>query len=414
MAGSVFFWMISGALTLMIGGLLAVALLRRTGEGGPDDTSDIEVYKDQLKEIDRDVARGVLSDDEAGRLRVEVSRRLLHADAAARAAGPKASGPSTLSGVMAGIVSVGVLASAFGIYLLIGSPGAQDQPITARLAAADTLRANRPSQSEMEAEIGRPWAPPPGIDPSYLQLVEQLRQAVADRPDEVQGQMLLATNEERIGNFKAAHAAQAEVIRIKGASASATDHANYANMLVLAVDGYVSPEAEAALDRVLADEPLNGIARYYKGLVYGQSGRHDLAFETWNALLLDSRMGDPWVPMLMGQMENVSRAAGIRWQIPPLPDAERGPSRDDIEAASDMSAADRQAMIQGMVDGLAERLAREGGPPEDWARLIRALSVLGQTERASAIWTEAQTAFDGYPDAIDQIRLAAEDAGIAR
>ena len=56
-------------------------------------------------------------------------------------------------------------------------------------------------------------------------------------------------------------------------------------------------------------------------------------------------------------------------------------------------------MIEGMVEGLAARLADEGGPVEDWARLIRALGVLGQTERASAIRTEAREVFVGDADA---------------
>jgi cytochrome c-type biogenesis protein CcmH len=82
-----------------------------------------------------------------------------------------------------------------------------------------------------------------------------------------------------------------------------------------------------------------------------------------------------------------------------------------MQAAEAMSADDRQAMIQGMVEGLATRLATEGGPPEDWARLIAALGVLGQTERARAILSEARTVF---PDAAMRapIEAAAAQAGL--
>ena len=48
-------------------------------------------------------------------------------------------------------------------------------------------------------------------------------------------------------------------------------------------------------------------------------------------------------------------------------------------------------------------LATEGGPPEDWARLIGALGVLGQTERAEAIAAEARVVFADNADAVDMI-----------
>ena len=70
-------------------------------------------------------------------------------------------------------------------------------------------------------------------------------------------------------------------------------------------------------------------------------------------------------------------------------------------------------MIEGMVSGLAERLAQDGGPPEDWARLIRAYGVLGQQQAAAAIWAEAQ---DVFPDDINRVIIlqAARDAGVAQ
>ncbi|MEL7116939.1 MAG: c-type cytochrome biogenesis protein CcmI, partial [Pseudomonadota bacterium] len=149
-----------------------------------------------------------------------------------------------------------------------------------------------------------------------------------------------------------------------------------------------------------------------------QSGRYDIAYETWNTLLGQSRVSDPWVPLIMGQIEGIADAAGIRWRPPQLGSASPfkgpGPSAEDVEAASQMSAEDRAVMIRGMVESLSARLAQEGGAPEEWARLINALGVLGETDRARAIWIEAQAAFEPYPDAVDTIRLAAERAGVAQ
>ncbi len=66
-----------------------------------------------------------------------------------------------------------------------------------------------------------------------------------------------------------------------------------------------------------------------------------------------------------------------------------------------------------MVAGLSDRLATEGGPPEDWARLITSLGVLGQSEQALAIFNNAMDVFAGNPGALDMIRNAGSQAGVA-
>jgi cytochrome c-type biogenesis protein CcmH len=69
-------------------------------------------------------------------------------------------------------------------------------------------------------------------------------------------------------------------------------------------------------------------------------------------------------------------------------------------------------MIEGMVAGLAERLAAQGGPPEDWARLVRSLGVLGRGDEAAAIRDEARQAFAGDAAALALIAAAAREAGL--
>ena len=66
-----------------------------------------------------------------------------------------------------------------------------------------------------------------------------------------------------------------------------------------------------------------------------------------------------------------------------------------MEAAAEMSVEDRMAMIEEMVAGLNDRLASEGGPAEDWARLIGAYGVLGRDDAARAILAEAREVFAG-------------------
>lgn len=412
------FWIVSVAMALGVAALLALAMMRAR-RGGPldSDTADVRVYRDQLAEVDRDLARGVLTEAEAEQVRIEISRRLLEADrkAAARDDASAVTSPgTTLTALAVGAV---VVAGAVALYLRIGAPGYPDLPLAARIEAADAARANRPSQEAAEAEVAARIPPVTNAEPRHLELVEQLRGALADRPDDLTGFTLLARNEAALGNFAAARVAQERVIDLKGDTATGPDYADLADLMILAAGGFVSPEAEEVLVEALRRDPQNGTALYYSGLLYAQTGRPDRAFAVWRPLMEGSSPDAPWYLPIRAQIEEVAARAGVNYTPPPPPvrggEAPRGPTAEDIEAAGEMSAEDRQAMVENMVAGLSDRLATEGGTAEEWARLITALGVLGRTDEARAIADEAMTAFAAEPDSLPLIEAARQRAGIA-
>jgi len=161
--------------------------------------------------------------------------------------------------------------------------------------------------------------------------------------------------------------------------------------------------------RGLQLEPRNGTARYYAGLMFAQQGRPDRAFPIWRNLLADSTADAPWLEPILLQIEEVAFLAGVETSLAELPQprAPRGPSAEDIANAQDMAPEDQQAMIEGMVAGLADRLATDGGPPEDWARLIGAQIVLGRLDDAQMIYDEARGVFADLPEALAILDAAA-------
>ena len=202
--------------------------------------------------------------------------------------------------------------------------------------------------------------PLPGAAPATpqdLALVEQLRGVLAERPDDLQGHRLLARSLGGLGRWSEARAAQGEVVRILGPAATGQDLAEWAELMVLATNGYVSPEAEQALGRALSLDPGNPLARYYSGLTVLQGGRPDLAYRLWTGLLAEGPADAPWIATIEGQIDEVARLAGL----PPPGDAPPGPSPADVDAAGAMTPDERQAMVAGMVDQLGTRLAAEGG-----------------------------------------------------
>ncbi|MEG3661407.1 c-type cytochrome biogenesis protein CcmI [Celeribacter halophilus] len=406
------FWIIAISIAVLCAVPLALAMRKpRVAGQQADDTREIEmkVYRDQLKEVDRDEARGVLSAEDANRARTEVSRRLLEADKT-QTGKASSSRKAPVWGAVA--LAVAVIGGALWLYIDLGAPDYEDLPLSRRIALADEARASRPSQAEIE--IQRPASPPiQDPDERLLSLVTQLREALENRPDDLQGHILLARNEAVIGNYKRAYEAQQNVLRIKGPAATADDYADLADMMILAAGGFVSPEAEDALTKALQRDPQNGTAIYYSGLMFAQTGRPDMTFKLWQPLLSSSMAQDPWVRPIRAQIEAVAQAAGIRYTLPPAPtNSLSGPSEEDIAAAADMSPEDRQEMIRGMVEGLSARLANNGGTAEEWGRLITSLAMLGDTDRARDIWNEAQVIFSANPEDLAVVRAGAAQAGL--
>ena len=398
------FFISASAMTLMVAVVL-IQSVRRAGTAAPaGGAEDLIIYRDQLAEVDRDLARGVLPVEEAGRLRTEVQRRMLEVGRTQ----PVTPTQTPVHPALVAFVVLLALAGSAALYMSLGAPGYPDLPISDRMANAEAAYQDRPSQDTLEAAQPA-FTPPADADKITLDILDQLRKSVAERPDDLQGHIFLSQQEASLGNFAAARKAQHAVIRLKGAQASADDYAQLGVMMIYAAQGIVSPEAEAALTETLKRDPTQPAARFYMGLMAAQVGRPDKTFPLWKALLDEGPDTAPWIPVITERLQNIADAAGIPYQAPEA----KGPTAGDMANAAQMSPEDRQKMIEGMVGGLESRLMAEGGLIEDWTKLINALGVLKATDRAKAAYTKAQADFAGKPGELSALKAAATAAGVA-
>jgi len=407
------FWIISAALALLIAALFALALLTRRAEAEHPAAYDLRIYRDQLKEVERDLARGVINEADAERIRTEVGRRVLAADAQLAIADVSSQQPRSLTIAIAAIIALLLTGGGVAIYTQLGTPGLGDLPHKARLQASQELYSSRSSHEAFLARL--PVRNAPQQEAGYLELVERLREAVASRPDELQGQQFLAQSEARLGNYAAARAAQSAVIRLKGEAVGASDFVTMAQMYITEADGYVSPEAEAALRRALRADRTDPVARYFLGQMWLQNDRPDRAFGLWSQLLNEGPEEAPWIAPIRQSIDDIAWLAGVDYTQPAPSEMATdmpGPTVQDIENAGEMTPEERQEMVQSMVQRLNDRLATEGGTPEEWARLISAYGSLGDEGRARAIWLEAQQRFADTPDALETVRRGAARAGV--
>jgi len=337
--------------------------------------SDIAVYRDQLDEITRDRAAGLIGEAEAEAAKIEVSRRLL---AAADAAEAEISAGNSVWRLRAVAIAALVLlpAGAVALYLSIGSPSMPGEPLASRQQAANE---NRPIES----------------------LIAQAEDHIARNPDDGRGWEVLAPVYSRLGRFNDAARAWHNAIRLNGSSASR--EADLGEALVAASNGVVTIEAKAAFDRALTLDANDAKSRFYNGMAADQDGKHDVAVAIWRDMLAKAPPGAPWV--------EVVRAAIARVAVASMPNTP-GPSAEDVATATQMKPDEQNQMIAGMVARLADRLKQDGSDINGWLRLLRAYTVLGERNKAAAAAADARRAMASDPDKLRRIDELVKELGL--
>lgn len=383
------FWIIAIVAAVITAAIIIRPLLGAREEAAPRAAHDAQVFRDQLKELEKDVARGVVAEEDAAATRLEISRRLLAADDESHSASGAHSAPANVSRALAAILIIAAPAAAALLYQDHGAPGAEDMPFASR------GEGQRPDQLEAEKMMaGRALPPATGADAEeFQQLVVQLEARLAEAPNDEQGLFLYARSLMNLGRFAEAWPQFEKLIELRDGKTDADIYAGYAEGMILAAGGYISPEAEAAVLQVLKREPTNPSARYYLGHLHNQQGEPELAEAVWSKLVEESDPNAPWVAPIRQEMAQLGLgprdSAGLS-----------GPTREEIDAAGSIPPDERQAMVADMVQRLADRLGEQGGSVEEWQRLIRSYSVLGQQGKAQEAMAAAREAFAGDPASI--------------
>lgn len=356
-------------------------LSRRGPEAGG---SDIAVYRDQLDEITRDRAAGLIGAAEAEAAKVEVSRRLIAAaDAAdaANAAGVASPLWRKRATALAGLVLLPVGATL--LYLALGSPRLPGEPLAARERAAPANASIATLVSQAEAHLER-------------------------NPDDARGYEVLAPVYLRLGRLGDAVNARRKLLALSGETAER--QADLGEALTAAGNGVVTVEAKAAFERALALDPGDLKAKFFLGIAAEQDGARDKAASIWRGMLTDAPPGAPWIETVRQALTRVggeppATAAAPQTTAP-------GPSAADVAAAGAMSETDRSDMVRGMVARLADKLKQDGSDIEGWQRLLRAYMVLGERDKASAAASDARRALASDPDKLRRIDDTIKSIGI--
>lgn len=352
------FWILVAILTAAVAAVLLLPLLRRPVAAAGDASHDVEVYRDQLEELKRDEATGLIGASEAELARAEVARRLIAAKKDETKG--KADPAERRNRLAQAFVILLMPAVGLCLYLATGRPDLPAQPLAERLAN-------------------------PGNDISIL--IARAENHLARNPDDGAGWDLLAPIYYRSGRMEDSANAFSQAIRLLGPSTERLD--GHAETLIALSSGIVTAEARKQLEQSLTLKADNPRAKYYLALALEQDGKRAEARAAFEVIAKEAPAGAPWLPLVNRHIATLAEGQGSETA------GQLGnPTADDVAAAQDMSTGDRQQMIAGMVESLSAKLQDDPNNFEGWMRIIRSYVVLDQRPKAEAA---LQTALKTFP-----------------
>ena len=355
------FWLIAILVLILTGAALILPLLRRA-PAVPEATRGLAIYRDQLAEIERDLEAGLITETEAGSARTEIERRILKA---AEQQPERAASEPGVRMFLAGLILGAVPAATVALYLAVGTPNAPD--------LAMSVASDEAMTADQLADLARRQV----AQDRLTQAVETFTRAAARAPHRADLRSLLG------------------------------------EVRVAAADGNVTELAQLAFREAISLDPRDPRARFYLGLARAQEGDLKGAIDDWLRFEADSGTDAAWRPMLAERLKLAAAEAGIDLEARRAELAPRGPTAADVAAAQQMSPADRQQMVRGMVDGLAARLADNPGDVEGWLRLARARRVLGEESDATEALRRATEAAPTRVDVLVEYARALHPPGSA-
>ncbi len=368
-------WLMFALIALAATAALLWPLLSKAAPAQSRAAYDLTIFQDQLMEVDRDLARGVLNTAEAEAARLEIQRRIL---AAGRAPSePAASGIAPRRKLAAIAVALAVPVLAGGIYMQVGTPD---------LAAA-------------EAKAGAA---------DINTMVEQLAAKVAKTPNDIEAVSLLARTYTRIGRFADAVKVYRHVLAMEPDS---FNFSSYGEAVVFAGEGKVSKEAHDSFVKALSLDRTEPRARFYLGLEQADKAQPRNALAIWLELTAAAEPDAPWLDMVKEQIAGVSKEANVtvstilpKHAIDFVPPEELALARVQASAPPTVAAVraapqppsapgemspETTKKVQEMVAGLAARLEKSPEDYNGWLMLGRSYTVLKNYDGAKKAYDTA-------------------------
>lgn len=387
-------WIVFAILAAAVTGAVLRPLWSADPSASMTGDADLEIYRDQLAEIEADRQRGLIDDKEAESARAEVGRRILK-----RTESNNGADTSSAAGqdypLLGKVLLIAIPLLSLGFYVVLGAPGLPGQPLASR---------------------GSPVSP----DAPINELVAKVEERLKSHPEDARGWEVIAPVYLRMGRAADAASAYEHVMRLTGESADLL--VGFAQASLVAGNGIVSEAVRSASERALKLDANRIEPHLWLGLAKEQDGDLKGAVAGYRALLERPKAeGDErWRQAVEKRIAVVE----ARIEGRPLPESAPsetaapsadapGPGGPEGAAVAKLPPQEQQQFIQAMVARLAERLKTNGKDLEGWQKLIRAYQVMGRADEAKAALAEAQKQLAGDAAALTTLSEFAANIGLS-
>ncbi len=312
------FWM-AVALISLATSLLLVRPVWRSKLERPlleHDQLNVAIFEDRMKELDIELANGVLTEERYEQARNELQRDLLQ--------NTGSGGVNTVSAEggrwIAPLLMLLVPALAVGVYLAVGSPGIMEKP---------------PATAEIPAHQGTSDMQMAGDMPTMIQ---RLQERLAENPQDVDGWVLLGRSMAMLRRYQDAADAYGRAYQLVGDVPEIM--AQYAETLALAQNGSFEGRPMELLEKAMQVDPDSPRVLWLQGVVVAQQGESSAAAEIWGRVLASLPPESEAAQMVRSSIERL----GSSQQAAAVP-TRRSAGEDSSSAPSSGGAVKLQVSI---------------------------------------------------------------------
>lgn len=304
------------------------ALWRRHGHKGVQrDRSNLEIYKDQLIELDTDLGNATISQEQFEQGRVELERRLLEEVAAPAVAAPPLRDDAEAGRGAAVAIALFIPLLAALIYLIQGSPEAiSPQKKGAVTAAADGGNGNGEGHPVTMDQIET--------------MVTELANRLESNPTDAEGWMMLGRSYAALSRYAESAAAFERAVALVPENADLL--VDYADALAMSTGESLDGKPMQLITRALAIDPNNQKGLWLTGTAAYDRGDYNGAIVQWEKLLSvlqpDSQEAQAMVSNIAEARSLIARAGGVA-----------PPSATTIPSEATQAPANAAARIEGTV-----------------------------------------------------------------
>jgi cytochrome c-type biogenesis protein CcmH len=357
---------IAALLTLLVvAWFVRPLLLKPRGFGVSSDKLNASIYRDQLLTLEKDLARGVISQHDFEITRDELQLRLL--DDTENTDVVLTTNTGFLTAKRTAIaISLSVPVFAIGIYMMLGEPSAM---------------ALAPQQAKTS----------PVDDQQIRQMIDTLAAKLKANPDNPQGWAMLARSYKTVGQLQEAQQAYEKA----GAFVNGNPDllVDYAELLGIQAGNKLAGRPEKMIDEALKLNPEHPMGLMLAGVALYERSDFVGAVSRWDKLVNLLTPGSEDARQVQANIDEARSKAG-------LPVANQSNALPPVPAGA--AAGMTPDKINEMVDRLAAKLKANPSDLPGWARLARAYKVQGRLDEAAQAYVKTGNLMDTDPDLMTQ------------